>query len=107
METSESNNSGTETAVKQTTLTETTGNLNNESQIFGTSVRGWITIFLVATVCFISTLPLLIVVIATLKGSLSAKEAIEITRDYVIKEPLYSVVIAVIGFYFGQMVKRV
>ena len=52
-----------------------------ESQFLGVSVRGWITLIIVATVCIISSLGL------------------------AIKEPLYSAFAMAIGFYFGQKIK--
>jgi len=50
----------------------------DESKLFGVSVRGWITVLMVFTVCAMSFL---------------AKE---------VKEPLYSLVLMAAGFYLGQ-----
>jgi hypothetical protein len=53
-----------------------------ESGFFGISIRGWITILLVSTVCFMSL------------------KALEV------KEPLYTLVSMACGFYLGQKGKR-
>ena len=50
----------------------------NESSLFGVSVRGWITIFMIVTVCAMSVM----------------------MRE--VKEPLYSLVLMAAGFYLGQ-----
>ena len=53
----------------------------DESKILGVSVRGWITVLTVMTVCVMSYL---------------AKD---------VKEPLYSLVLLASGFYFGSKTK--
>ena len=50
----------------------------DESNLFGVSVRGWITVTMVGTVCAMAFL---------------AKD---------VKEPLYSLVLLAVGYYFGQ-----
>lgn len=60
-----------------------------ESHIAGVSVRGWIVVMVMATLC---VRELSIVVISVMN-----KVPIE-----QIKEPFYGVVLALIGFYFGQ-----
>ena len=53
----------------------------DESKLFGVSVRGWITVLTVLTVCIMSYL----------------------SKD--VKEPLYSLVLLASGFYFGSKTK--
>lgn len=50
----------------------------DESKIFGVSLRGWIALFITVTICAMAVLML------------------------EVKEPLYSISLFVIGFYFGQ-----
>ena len=50
----------------------------HECSVWSVSVRGWLALMLVATVCALSG------------------------GDVVIREPLYSMAIMVLGFYFGQ-----
>lgn len=52
-----------------------------ESKVYGVSIRGWLAVILVSTVCIMSGL------------------GIEV------KEPLYSMVLLAIGFYYGQKTK--
>lgn len=54
---------------------------NDESRILGVSVRGWLAVFLTATVCFMSV------------------------RSTEVKEPLYTVIVMALSFYFGQKTK--
>jgi len=51
---------------------------NDESSIFGVSMRGWIAAFIILTICIMSFL---------------AKE---------ITEPLYSMALVALGFFYGQ-----
>ena len=55
-----------------------TGNATSESNFFGVSIRGWLVLLLVLTMCLMSFL---------------GKE---------IKEPLQSSILLGMGFYFGQ-----
>ena len=68
-----------------------------ESRIFNITVRGWLAIILVATVC-LSHLTVVIssVVIAISTGNLST------LTNFSVGEPLYSMSVAALGFYFGQ-----
>lgn len=49
-----------------------------ESKIFGVSVRGWIAVTIISTVCYMSV------------------------RIIPVTEPLYTLCTMAIGFYFGQ-----
>lgn len=51
---------------------------NNESKLFGVSVRGWLAGILTLTVCMMSGFGI------------------------VVKEPLYSAFLLALGFYYGQ-----
>ena len=55
---------------------------NDNSMIFGVSIRGWIAMGVVATICLMSGLKI----------------------D--IKEPLYTLAGLIVGFYFGQNPKK-
>ena len=50
----------------------------DQSMLFGVSVRAWLTVMLVVTVCYMS--------VATIQ----------------VAEPLYTLVVAAISFYFGR-----
>ena len=52
--------------------------MNDESKIFGVSIRGWLAFILVMTVCVMSFMQ----------------------RD--VKEPLYTLVMVAVSFYLGQ-----
>jgi len=56
--------------------------INDESQIFGVSIRGWLALMIIGTVCYMS------VMIKT------------------VIEPLYSMSMLALGFYFGQATKK-
>ena len=55
----------------------------NESQVFGISVRGWITVIMVSTVCAMAIMK------------------INVT------EPLYSLVTMAVGFFLGQKTNKI
>lgn len=55
---------------------------NDHSTIFGVSIRGWISVIVVLTVCAMSM------------GKID------------VKEPLYTLAGLIIGFYFGQNPKK-
>jgi 5-bromo-4-chloroindolyl phosphate hydrolysis protein len=52
--------------------------MDNESKFLGVSIRGWLAVFIVSTVCFMSV------------------------RQIAVIEPLYSMAMLALGFYFGQ-----
>jgi len=52
--------------------------MNDDSKLFGVSFRGWLTLVIVGTVCWM------------------ALKAMEV------KEPLYTLCTVAVGFYFGQ-----
>lgn len=56
---------------------------HGDSKIFNVSVRGWIATFVVATVCAMGLMQI----------------------D--VKEPLYTLSVAIVSFYFGQNLKKV
>lgn len=60
-----------------------------ESVLWGVSVRGWIVVMVMATICLRE---LAVVMVAIVNKS-------QIEQ---IKEPFYGVVMGLIGFYFGQ-----
>jgi len=62
----------------QVTQTTTTDKVQEESQLMNVSVRGWITVGLVLTVCVMSVLKI----------------------D--IKEPMYTLVVMAVTFYLGS-----
>lgn len=66
--------------------------------MFGISVRAWLAIILVATVCFTH----LLVVVGTLWDAIVQKDLDRVGSLTTIGEPLYSMSVAALGFYFGQ-----
>ena len=69
-------------------FSSTTNDLSKDSRIFGVSVRAHLAIMLIGTVCVSHVFDC---VIAYLNKT-----------QIVIGEPLYSLVVAALGFYFGQ-----
>ena len=57
------------------------GTGNGESKLFGVSVRGWLAVLIIATVCILSFFRVKV------------------------EEPLYSLVLVTSAFYFGQSKK--
>jgi hypothetical protein len=73
----------TETQINKTSETPTPPKpVNDSSTIFGVSIRGWIAIVVIFTVCLMSGLKI------------------------AITEPLYTLAGLIIGFYFGQNPKK-
>jgi hypothetical protein len=56
---------------------------SGDSKVFNVSIRGWIALFVVSTVC-----------------------AMGLTQIEV-KEPLYTLSVAIVSFYYGQNLKKV
>lgn len=69
-----------------------------DSSIKGVSVRAWIAILLVSTVCANQ----LMVVLGIIIHAIMVKDLSQVRSFSVIGEPLYSMGIAALGFYFGQ-----
>lgn len=69
----------------------TTENGNDTSTLFGVSIRGWIAVVIVVTVCVIS--------------AASAWASIRAGAEVIVGEPLYSMAAMSLGFYFGQKLK--
>ena len=68
------------------------------SHVFGVSVRGWLAWVLVATICFSH----LTVAGATAYHSIRTGDFSLMGTLTTIGEPLYSMAIAALGFYFGN-----
>ena len=66
----------------------TSNGYDKGSAVFGVSIRAWITLIIVCCVCAISVM----FAAADIKAGNEAK----------IGEPLYSMVLLTLGFYFGQ-----
>lgn len=75
---------------------------NGDSKIFGVSTRGWLAILLVATVCGNHLTVTLAVAIDAIKTGDFSKVGTFAT----IGEPLYSLAIGAMGFYFGSQRKQ-
>lgn len=72
--------------------------LSGESHLFNVTIRGWLAIFLVVTICLSHLMSIIpSILIAYKKMDLSYLNNIT-----TIGEPLYSMSIAALGFYFGQ-----
>jgi hypothetical protein len=73
----------------------------SDSNIFGVSVRAWIAIGLVFTVCGNH----LTITVATMLDAISRGDFGRVGTFTTIGEPLYSLATLAIGFYFGQKTK--
>ena len=77
--------------------------LNLDSAFFGVSIRAWLAMLLVATVC----LTHLGIVSAVLIEACVKGDFAKVGTFTTIGEPLYSMSIAALAFYFGQKVTKV
>ena len=71
---------------------------SKDSSIFGVSVRAWIASMLIMTVCTTH----LAIVSAVLLEAILRKDFAKVGTFTTIGEPLYSMSIAALAFYFGQ-----
>lgn len=72
-------------------------NGNTESKVFNVSVRGWLAVGLVATVCVSH----IAVAVATVYNAITSNDFAKVGTLTTIGEPLYSMSVAALGFYFG------
>lgn len=72
------------------------------SALFGISIRGWIALMLTASVCSNQ----LAVTAAALVNAIQTKDLSHLGTFSTIGEPLYSMGVAALGFYFGQAQKK-
>lgn len=87
------------TAASTETVTKTYSELpSQDSSIFGVSVRAWLAATLVATVCGTQ----LAAVIAVLFDAVNTKDWSKVGTFLNVGEPLYSMSVAALAFYFGQ-----
>jgi len=63
--------------------------------MFGVSIRAWLALLIVGTICAVSVLYAYAIVRLVLDGTLAPE-------DLKIGEPLYSLGAVALGFYFGQ-----
>lgn len=77
-------------------MNDTSTNLaeRDSSSIFGVSVRGWIVLIIISTVCIMNITNLVLVCLGLTSMTLQ------------ISEPLYSGFNVGIGFYLGQVMKK-
>ena len=79
--------------------TTITGKTNGaESTIFGVSVRAWMAIIAITTVCVTH----LIVALATVYFAITTKDFNLVGTLTTVGEPLYSLAIGSVGYYFGS-----
>lgn len=76
----------------------TPSNANKDSSFYGISVRAWLAILLVCTVCFNHVA----VVTAVLVEAVISKDFAKVGTYVTIAEPLYTLVIGAVAYYFGQ-----
>lgn len=74
----------------------------DDSAIAGVSIRGWIALGLVGTICVSH----LCVAIGTVANSLRTGDFTLMGSLTTIGEPLYSMAIGALGFYFGQKTSK-
>jgi len=67
--------------------------MNTDSKVFGVSIRAWIAVALVSTVCFIYIIDAFATVWMNLHGS---------SLELKISEPLYSLAILAVSYYLGK-----
>ena len=83
--------------TEETTIT-TAG--AKDSTIAGVSIRAWLAVMLVITVCATH----FSIVIAVLIEAVASHDFAKVGTFTTIGEPLYSMSVAALGFYFGQKV---
>lgn len=88
--------------TEETTIIQKQGVSPQDSSIFGVSLRGLLAGVLVVTVCISH----LMVVCAAMWEALYAKDWARVGTFTTVGEPLYSMSIAALGFYFGQKVTK-
>lgn len=71
---------------------------DQNSTVFGVSIRGWMAIILVMTVA----LTQILVTAAVVYDAIANKDFSKVGTFSTIGEPLYSLSIAALSFYFGQ-----
>jgi len=87
------------TQITTQTSVETTGNLPPDSSFLGISIRAWVVMMLVGTIC----LSHLSVTSAVLIDAIFFSKDWSRVGTYAnISEPLYGAVMIGIGFFFGQ-----
>jgi hypothetical protein len=69
-----------EKPTETTSLTDENQKISDHSTLFGVSIRGWVALILVVTVCVMGFL------------------------NIEVREPLYSLVLTVSSFYFGHQI---
>lgn len=74
------------------------GNIAPDSTFFGISIRAWISIILVCTICVNH----LAVTFAVLAEAIAHRDFAKVGTFMTIGEPLYSLSIAAVSFFFGQ-----
>jgi hypothetical protein len=69
-----------------------------ESSVLGVSIRAWLAILLVSTICLNQ---FLLVLSASIEAFATHNFA-NVSELYTIKEPLYTLVIGTVSYYFGK-----
>ena len=70
---------------------------NGESKVLNVTIRGWIAVILIGTVC----LSHLCVIFPSIFLAIKSKDLTLLSNIGTISEPLYSMSVAALGFYFG------
>jgi hypothetical protein len=96
-------NTAIETAKgSDTTILQKTGSNGNDSTFFGVSVRAWLAFILVVTIA----ITYIIVVAGVVVDAILNKDWSKVGTFANVGEPLYSMSIAALSFYFGQKTSR-
>jgi len=96
-------NEETTIITKSETASSSNGSLlNPDSTIGGVSIRAWLATILVLTVCANH----LFITVATLIEAVIHRDFAKVGTFTTVGEPLYSMSIAALGFYFGQKVTK-
>lgn len=83
---------------QETTIITKEGQIQDTSRLLGVSIRGWLALVLVGTVCLNQGL----VVIACLYEAIVTKDFGKVGTYTTVGEPLYSLTQVALGFYLGQ-----
>lgn len=86
--------------TEETTITsrETSGPSKSDSSFAGISVRAWLAVVLTTTVCATHG----IITLAVAIDAVLQKDFSKLGTFATIGEPLYSMAVGALGFYFGQ-----
>ena len=75
-------------------MSDDTAEIGSDSRVFKVSIRAWLSLILIGTVCIMGLLDAYVKAMLIMKGDQIA--------EIKVQEPLYSAALLALGFYFGQ-----